>query len=45
MGTHPHLERGPIGRLWSVSREVLSLAPMSVACVPGGVTAPVVLVH
>jgi nucleotide-binding universal stress UspA family protein len=34
IGTHPHGERGAIKRLWSVSREVLSLAPMSVVCVP-----------
>ncbi len=35
VGTHPHPERGPLGRLWSVSRDVLALAPMSVVCVPG----------
>lgn len=33
VGTHP--DRGPLARLWSVSRDVLGLAPMSVVCVPG----------
>ncbi len=32
LGTHPH--RGPVGQQWSVSHEVLALAPMSVACIP-----------
>ena len=32
VGTHPH--RGPCGQQWSVSHEVLALAPMSVVCVP-----------
>lgn len=32
LGTHPH--RGPRGQQWSVSHELLAVAPMSVACVP-----------
>ena len=32
LGTHPH--RGPRGQQWSVSHELLALAPMSVACIP-----------
>jgi nucleotide-binding universal stress UspA family protein len=32
LGTHAH--RGPVGQQWSVSHEVLALAPMSVACIP-----------
>jgi nucleotide-binding universal stress UspA family protein len=38
LGTHPH--RGPLKRLWSVSQDVLELAPMSVACVPGRMVLP-----
>ncbi len=37
LGTH---RRRALGRLWSVSHHILSLAPMSVACVPAGVTVP-----
>ncbi len=38
LGTHPH--RGPCGRQWSVSHELLALAPMSVACVPDPIGRP-----
>ena len=36
LGTHRH--RGPVGQQWSMSHEALALAPMSVACVPDGVS-------
>jgi nucleotide-binding universal stress UspA family protein len=35
-----HTRQGPLGRLWSVSHEVLGLAPMSVVCVPESVRPP-----
>lgn len=38
LGTQPH--RGPVGQQWSVSHEVLALAPMSVACIPEPVPLP-----
>lgn len=34
LGSHPH--HGPLGRFWSVSHAILSDAPMTVACIPGG---------
>ncbi len=36
-GTH---RRRALGRLWSVSHHALGNAPMSVACIPGGVPVP-----
>ncbi|MBS1154008.1 MAG: Universal stress protein [Myxococcaceae bacterium] len=38
LGTHPH--SGPVGQQWSLSHELLALAPMSVACVPDPVMLP-----
>ncbi len=37
LGTH---RRRALGRLWSVSHRILSLAPMSVACIPGSTAVP-----
>lgn len=34
LGSHPN--HGPLGRFWSVSHAILSDAPMTVACIPGG---------
>ncbi len=40
LGTHAH--RGPCGQQWSVSHELLAVAPMSVACVPDSTARPAV---
>ncbi len=37
LGTH---RRRALGRLWSVSHQVLALAPMAVACIPSTVAVP-----